>query len=555
MSYERSRDGSHSVAKSLPQVCGDHAESSLMLKVLFPSQTASGSDTALSPSSHDMNAQPMHQHHPAKARAASLPWRIPGTLLLAFNMLAVSQPVAAGEQADRAVAAVRQLVARGEVKPDAVLRLRAKQGNLVSLLGRDFALQREWERQTGITIDASVMPQLDSMEFIRNGVDIDLTVARTHEYADLSGSGLIVDLKPWLDRFGIELAGDAGNGYLQVAAQSRHGDKVVAIPADLDIALLFLRRDMLEDPQHKARFRQQHGRELAAPRTWAEYEQLVAFFDRPQDGFHGAGEPRERLTAWMYWMPRYLSTAAPQRLLFDDQMRPLIDSPAGIEATRSYAAVVRHSPPQVLEDGRDFSYTLPLFVRGKSFSTILTAATAKIANRDDSGVKGKVIAVPMPGHMVNGRLVRRTSFIYGNNLVVPSNAPNKALAVLYALWLTDPDHSLRSVTANGIADPYRQHHLRDEFVRAMYTPQVIDLLAAEVPRAVPGGTGLPGDAEYLKALNQNLWLAAAGRVTPAEAMQRTSREWEAITNRLGRTQQIAHWRAARKLYPSAEPQP
>jgi multiple sugar transport system substrate-binding protein len=243
-----------------------------------------------------MNAQPLRQHHPAQGTALSLPWRILGTLLLALNVLAVSQPAAAGEQADRAVAAVRQLVARGEIKPDAVLRLRAKQGNLVSLLGRDFALQREWERQTGITIDASLMPQLDSMEFIRNGVDIDLTVARTHEYAELGESGLIADLKPWLDRFGIRLADDAGTGYLQLAAQSRRGDKVLAIPADLDIALLFVRRDMLEDPQHKARFREQHGRDLAAPRTWGEYEQLVAFFDRPKDGFHGAGEPRERRT-------------------------------------------------------------------------------------------------------------------------------------------------------------------------------------------------------------------------------------------------------------------
>jgi multiple sugar transport system substrate-binding protein len=464
-------------------------------------------------------------------------------------------PAAAGEQADRAVAAVRQMVARGEIKPDTVLRLRAKQGNLVSLLGRDFALQREWERQTGIAIDASLMPQLDSMEFIRNGTDIDLTVARTHEFADLGESGLITDLKPWLDRFGFKLADDATSGYLQLAAQSRRGEQVLAIPADLDIALLFLRRDLLEDPQARARFRAQHGRELAPPSTWAEYEQLVAFFDRPQDGFHGAGEPRERLTAWMYWMPRYLSTAAPQRLLFDDQMRPLINSPAGIEATRSYAAVVRHSPPQVLEDGRDFSYTLPLFVRGNTFSTILTVATAKIANRDDSAVKGKVMAVPMPGHRVQGQLVRRTTFIYGNNLVVPSNAPNKALAVLYALWLTDPDHSLRSVTANGIADPYRAHHLRDEAVRASYTPQAIDVLAAEIPRAAPGGTGLPGDALYLKALNQNLWLAAAGKHSPAEAMQRTAREWDAITDRLGRAKQIAHWRAARKLSTVPEAQP
>jgi multiple sugar transport system substrate-binding protein len=474
-----------------------------------------------------------------------------GGLCAAIALAAAGGAAQAGEQADRAVAAVKALIARGEIKPDAVLKMRAKQGNMVSFLGRDYELQRDWEKQTGILLDASVMPQLDSLEFIRRSSDIDLTIARNHEYADLIEGGLIEDLTPLLQRHGFSLGEDPASGYMLLKHQAYFGDRVVAIPADMDIALLFLRRDLLEDPAQRARFRERFHRELKPPKTWHDYQQLVEFFHRPKDGFYGSTEPREKLTGWMYWLPRYLSAAAPNQYLFDDRMKPLINSPAGVAATASYVATVPCVPPRSLEEGKDYSYTLPFFIRGNAFSTILTVATAKISNREDSAIKAKFIAVPMPGQVVGNRLVRRTQFIYGNNLVVPASAPNKTLGFLFAMWLTDPDNAVRSVLANGIADPYRYSSLGDERVRALYTPQAIEVLKTELAVVAPSGTGLPGDSEYLGALSNNIWLAAGGQLTPKAAMDKTAREWEAITDRLGRARQIAHWHAFKKLYPAA----
>jgi multiple sugar transport system substrate-binding protein len=470
-------------------------------------------------------------------------------MLCAFSLLAAGA-AHAGEQAERAIAAVKQLVARGEIKPDAVLKLRVKQGNIVSFLGRDYELQKEWEKQSGILIDASVMPQLDSLEFIRGSADIDLTIARSHEYPDLFHNGLIEDLTPLMQRFGFSLPDDANSGYILVRPQAYFGERLVAIPADLDVALLFLRRDLIEDPDNRAKFRDKHGRDLKVPTTWREYQQLVEFFHRPNEGLFGLSEPRERLTGWMYWLPRYLSAAAPNQYLFDDQMRPLLDSPAGIAATHNYVATVPYSPPQSLEEGKDYSYSLPFFLRGNAFATVLTTATAKLSSRDGSAIKDKFIAAPMPGQVVGNRLVRRTQFIYGNNLVVPASAPNKALGFLFAMWLTDPDNSARSVAANGFADPYRYNSLRDERVRTMYTPQSLEVLHKELSITAPSGTGLPGDSEYLAALSTNLWLAASGKLTSKQAMAKTAREWELITERYGRAKQIAHWQAFKKLYPT-----
>lgn len=470
--------------------------------------------------------------------------------LLGAWLVAAGGAAAAGEQAERAVAEVKRLVAAGEIKAGAVLRLRVKQGNIAAFLGRGYEFQGEWEKQTGTLVEATVMPQLDSLGFIRQASEVDLTVARNHEYPDLVVGKLIEDLTPYLRRFGFSLPDDPVSGYILPERQAYFMDRVVAIPADGDFTTLVVRKDLLDDPANQARFRERFRRDLKPPRTWQEYQDLVEFFHRPGDGFYGALEPREKLTGWMYWLPRYASQAFPNQYLFGDDMRPLIDSPAGVAATESYIATIPFSPPEVLEAGRDYSYTLPFFLRGNGFSTMTTMAGAKIFNLDASIIKSKFLVVPMPGTEVAGKLVRRPAMIYGNNLVVPRTAPNKTLAFLFAMWLTDPDISARSVAvASGFSDPYRYNHLSYAPIRKLYTDQALEVLRHDFPLAVPSGTGLPGDAQYLAALDQNLWLAARKEIPPREAMARTAREWEAITERLGRASQIAHWKAFKQRYP------
>lgn len=454
----------------------------------------------------------------------------------------------AGEQAEKALAAIKKLQASGEIAPRTSLRLTVKQGNIAAFLGRDYELQREWEKHTGIKLDTNLMPQLDSQQFIERATSIDLSLARNHELPDLLQRGLIEDLTPLMQRFGFTLPQDSRTGFLLVKQQAYVGDRIVAIPADNDVPLLYLRRDLLENPVHRARYRMQFGSELAVPKTWAEYQNQVSFFHHPQDGLYGSLEQREPHTAWMFWFPRFASFSATP-FLFDEQMRPLIDSAAGVAATENYLATIPYGPPDQTKEGNDYSYTLPLFMAGKGYATIITPAGAKLFNLGTSAVKGKFITAPLPGHMHQGVLQRRSAIMYGNTLVVPRASGNKELAFLYAMWLTDPDISANSVAVPGsYADPYRYNHLRDPRIIQLYSVEALQALEAGLANVTPSGTGLPGNREYLAALNSNLMLAAHGGQTAREAMARTAREWEAITARYGREQQMRHWAAFRTLF-------
>ena len=258
----------------------------------------------------------------------------------------------------------------------------------------------------------------------------------------------------------------------------------------------------------------------------------------------------------MFWMQRYFSQAQPYQPLFDERARPLIDSPAGIAATAHYVHAARHSTPEITEAGRDYSYVLPLFMQGKAFAVMTTAAGAKLFNAPGSAVRGKFVAVPMPGYRSDGELVRRNVPVYGNNLVVAAHGRQRTLAFLFAMWVTDPEVSLRTVgVPGGHTDPYRWHHLRDARVAELYTQAALDVSVGEWSVALPAGTGLSADSEYLAALDRNLWRAATGEIGAAQAMRATAAEWERITERVGRDRQIAALRRFRGAYLDREAAP
>lgn len=465
-------------------------------------------------------------------------------------------PLHAGEQAERALAGVQALVAAGEVKADSTLKVAFKPGNINALLGPELELQKEWERRTGVMISARVIPQQAALVNLKGNPDIDLTVARTHEFPDLIDQGLVVDLVPLMKQFGFAIDGAPPQGFVRPRLQTFFGERGVAVPADGDVTVYYLRRDLMEDPAERANFRKKFGRELAVPRTWHEYEQLVSFFHRPKQGLYGVAEERDLSGGWMYWLPRYFVQSAPYRKLFDDEMRPLIDSPAGIAATESYVRMVRYSPPEILGEGKDYSYTLPLFMQGKAFATVNTIAGAKLFNSAGSAVRGKFMALPIPGKRVGGKLLRHNVPIYGNNLVVSSRSPQRQLAFLFTMWLTDPDNSLRTVgVKGGHTDPYRWHHLADPRIVELYTPEALKVFKGEWEIALPPGTGTPGDGDYLDALDRHLWLAARGELSAAEAMQRTAQAWEEITERRGRERQLGFWRTFSAGFADRETRP
>lgn len=475
--------------------------------------------------------------------------------LLIFVMALTAQSICpsqalCGAQADRAIAAVKQLIASGKIAEDTTLRIVAKEGNINNFWGRNLSIKNQWEEKTGIMLDARVRPNLPVLEFMRKTKEFDITVARQREYPDLYLENLIIDLTPFVKKHGFTIDENSRDGFFRVAAQTTFDNKIVAIPADGDISVLYLRQDLLEDPIYRAEFKNRYQKALKPPNTWEDYQELIEFFHRPNQGLYGTCEHRDPQTSWMFWMQRYACQAYPNQYLFDKNMHPLIDSPAGWTATESFLKTVPYSPPEICKEGNHYTYSMPIFRDGKAFAYIITMAGAKMFNADRSAVKGKFMVSLMPGKMTGNRLLRRTSFIYGNNIVVASSSSQKELAFLFAMWFSDPDISIKSIeVTSGIADPFRFNHAKESSLWPLYTRQALELLDEQFKIAVPAGTGLPGDNEYMQTLSRNLWLAAQGKMTARETMKKTAAKWEQITAKYGRERQIHYWEKFIKEFP------
>lgn len=74
--------------------------------------------------------------------------------------------------------------------------------------------------------------------------------------------------------------------------------KAYGYPFAANSMLLCYNKQMFENPDNRARFKAQHGRELGVPASWPEYVEVAEFFHAPPRSF---GTSMAGDTYWIYW--------------------------------------------------------------------------------------------------------------------------------------------------------------------------------------------------------------------------------------------------------------
>jgi multiple sugar transport system substrate-binding protein len=293
--------------------------------------------------------------------------------------------------------------------------------------------------------------------------------------------------------------------------------------------------------------RHEFDRDLAPPETWEEYNEIARFFRRPDQDMFGAADLVADGWAFWWWQLRYASQEAPNAYYFDDDMTPLIDGPSGIRAMELLVELRDYMPRDL--PGWDWTHTYQLFADGQAAQKPAFGALAKFVNDPSvSDVVGQFSDAPMPGTMVNGELIRRSIFAFGNSLAVWAHSEHPEQAYLFAQWITSPEMSARMTAQPGFSEPYRLTDVHDEAVRELYTPSVMDNWIDVVEITAPE-IMLRGAQEYGAALDRNVMAAFVGSISPEEAMANTAREWNDTTDRLGREEQAEAWQFLKQMYP------
>lgn len=339
---------------------------------------------------------------------------------------------------------------------------------------------------------------------------------------------------------------------------------------DGDLHSLTYRLDLFNDPEEKARFKQQYGYELAPPATWDQYYDIAQFFTRPNEDLWGTAEAYRRGGSfWFFFSHAAAYTNHPDHpgsMFFDpDTMDAQVNNPGWIKALEDYINGLNVAPPGALGLTSDDIHNI--FAGGSVAMDIDWGDSGvNAADPETSLVSGKVGSAMLPGstRIWNDQTrqwdtydepVRSPFMAFGGwQAAVPANSDAVEAAWNFIEWLSSPQVSGQAVvTPQSGINPYRYSHFKN-FDRwlSIFTPKEArmyldtQLDSLNAPN-VALDMRIPGYFAYTQALEVQLTRALNFEISPQTALDNVAREWNALTDRFGRDQQRAAYRASMGL--------
>jgi multiple sugar transport system substrate-binding protein len=474
--------------------------------------------------------------------------RIVGILVLVLLVAGIgvvqAEPVAGATPEERAVNG-----AKAYLKKIGVERLEQTM-MMVSLFAKaQPKYLEEWEKLTGIKIKTieygyTEIPAKIMADAVAKTGQYDIYNHQMYMLPDAVEAGAIIPLDEFAAR-GKPFFDDIPK---TLRTEMYYKGKLYTFFTDGDQTVLALRKDLLELPEARKAFKAKFGWEPGCPDTWKQWEELASFFQgKKGDNFYGqpldkdlygAQEYRAREFGYRWWQGRFISKG---KLFFDRNMKPLIDGPEGIETTREQVALTKHMPKDIFGWGTPQNY--PFFAQGNSFSiATFPSLVGYSQNAQGTVLKGKVVSCVVPGSMVKGKLVRRSVQPAGTNYMVSKFSKHPEAAYYFLQWFTGPTVGNRAVAdRDGFWEPFRVGQEKDPNIVSRFGEQFMKATLDNAKIAVPM-IPLQGNREYFDALDVNLQEAYHGRITPEEAVKKTARQWDKITDDIGRRKQIEAWK-------------
>ena len=425
----------------------------------------------------------------------------------------------------------------------------------ITIFSEDLSIQAakvtqdKFESETGIKLDIQEAPYLEYASSVLNDATrgsstYDCVLMETNRMGDLSNANYLLDLTPMVEKYNPELD-------TMIAPQwrvwSRYNDSYIGLPTDGDVFMFYYRKDLLENPKEQAAFEDKYGRELAVPKTYDEYNEVVEFFTRPDEKLYGAVEWRIRGVTFNWFFQRLFSLGG---TYFNDDMSAAINSPEGVQALEDMKALNAFMPPDVLSYG--YVETVAAMSNGTAFSTITwPAAALNVSDPAESKTAGKWGYATVPGYVVDGAPNPKSMSGPGMNFIVNANSEkNHEALYLYGQWLTSPENlTIAAANPDGNTDPIRKETFEDPEIAESIPDgkQFLESQLANLEQAVPDPI-LPGYAEYTQAVEIEISDYMTKDGSAQEALDRAAAKWDEVTDGFGREQQQAIYEAFIQTY-------
>lgn len=425
----------------------------------------------------------------------------------------------------------------------------------------------EWSAQTGATVE--VLPPSDtdpttpqsglagSALAQSNLPAADIVIFPSTSMANAVASGMATKVpKEVLDATAYESRDIASAVVENLIAWDR---ATYALPLSAETQLIYYRTDFFSREENREAFQSRYDRPLIPPRSWDEFDQIVAFFDGSDSD--GDGTPDHSLSIANASEALICRAAAygkpPQNFsfFFDvNSLEPLVDGPAFQSAMEKWNDVAHCIANDRLEDPELLSFT-----SGKSAIALGSSRLANQLLRSDakSGtdkISGNVGCLPVPGSSrvylhdnkswsdLPADKLNRVSIANGLCAAVPRTSPHSAVAFDFLAFLTNREFSLSSVTlpTNGLG-PYRLSHLIDSAAwvsggwPAGSAPSYLSAMRESLNQPnVVAILRIDGSDVFHQSLNIEASAVLRGEKSPADALAALAESWRIICEERGK---------------------
>ena len=450
--------------------------------------------------------------------------------------------------------------------------------------------RKEWEEMTGAQLKIAEFPFAELhekmfLDLITNVGNFDVFMICASEIGELVTGNYIIPIDPFYNdpRFP-KWPKDA-----PPAIQHLHqwDGKWYGVLNDSDGQILYYRKDILTNRQYQDQFKTRYGYDLPVPpKSITQLHDISEFFngwDWNRNGNNDSGISLPLKVGGQAAF-HYLTFSAPFVVLPGDKvdnihntywfdfetMKPLINEPGHVKALEYLIELVQTGPKA--QAGWDVAEAWDYFLRGNAVFLFSWGDIGPLVQDPlRSRIKGKLGASIFPGAMEvynrgQNRFVQLTEpNIIGNTVgcswhgVISSLSkhPEAAyhLLAFHATERISQWNAQRGWTGvdigrkNQLLTPWGPLNVEDYIKSGNWNSNdVVEYVTAYMEcfnaKTIAPYLRIPGAVEYFNALDIHLSEAISGMISAKHAMDRAATDFEEITDRLGRDDQLKMYRKA-----------
>ncbi|MCE5308716.1 MAG: extracellular solute-binding protein [Acidobacteriales bacterium] len=372
-----------------------------------------------------------------------------------------------------------------------------------------------WEKASGYEVEIAVKlphPALNERlrsEFESGALRYDLISTHT-KYAP-SQADFLLPLDPYITSE--ELSAFAP----KMVELARVDGRLLGVPRNIDVKLLYYRRDLFEDPEEKRSFLCRFGRQLRVPGTWNELLETATHFNRPP-GLYGFVFPGRYSGLFGHFFELHAMAGG---TLLDHELRAAFNDEAGLWTLRFLAELyAKASAPQV----PDWHYdeVTKCFLDGRSaMTTDWPSGYHLYTNPATSKVAGKFGVALYPV----GTCGRRFVYSGGFTFAIPTSVRHLDAALSLLRWLVSAGCQEVEMR-NGAISARTEVHRKAAASAAPGSQEAarLELLG----QVIANDMLLPPRLKEYPEIEEVLWstiqCAFTGRMSPEDALSRAAAE-------------------------------